>query len=228
MTDARNFLLNTDTPLDKIIYIITGSIDVPNLTGDSIPITLVAHNLPFTPLPILQWSNTADFEITNELRDSDYIANSFTTGAGQYYSISADTTDILIQRYNFSGSTKTVYYRVFSFMPSDASEDSGVPFTANIGNNFVLNTDDNYMKLFNDGILTDEVPFDHNLGYIPRVQLWEQTGTNIGRLVGAQDISGDPTGSLGATSGVHITTTQLIWLNPNTYDKIHFRIYYDE
>lgn len=219
-----NFLITSDYPLDKIIYITSGSTSVPNSTLDATPGITITHSLPFTPLPIMQWSNTSDFAITNELRDADYLANYFSTGAGQSYNCTANSSTIGITRYNLSGSTKTLYYRIFCFMPSDADADSEVPATASSGSNFILSTNYNYLKLVKDGILTDGgvESYAHNLGYVPRVQAWEETSGTVSRLIAAQDISGDV-----GTTGLHITDTELIWLNPSTYDKIHYRIYGD-
>lgn len=222
MTNPRNFLLNTDYPLDKVVYITTGSIVVPNGTNSTL--TLVAHSLPFTPLPMLQWSNTADFTITNEFRDSQYNSNSFTTGVGQYYNVTANGTNIYIDRYNFSGSSQTVYYRISCFAPSNASVDSLVPFTSTSGSEFILNTDNNYMKLGFSGILTTVAnTFTHNIGYAPRAFIWGNSGGFLTRLVSAQELGGGA-----GTAGVHITPTQLVWLSPSTYTEIHYRIYYDE
>jgi hypothetical protein len=219
--DPRNFLLNTDYPMDKIIFVTSGSISVPNNTNDNIVLT--AHLLPFIPLCILMWSNTSNFTITNETNDEAFMATTFTSNAGQNYSCDANSTNINIRRYNFSGSTKTVYYRVICFMPSDISSDSIVPFTSSLGANFIVNTDNNYMKLYHEGFLTTiNKTYNHNLGYTPRVRVWSNTGSI---LLPAQEISNDPTGSGGATSGVYITDTQIIWLNPNTFTKLYFRIY---
>jgi len=223
MTDHRKFLLDSDYSMDKIVYMTSGSVSVPNTTSEFPGIT-IAHGLPFKPLAILQWSNTSDFAITNEFRDADYVSTINTTLAGQYYAVHANATNILIDKYNLSGATKTLYYRVFCFQPSDASETSVVPATENQGSNFVLNTDYNYMKLFHAGILTSVSPtFSHNLGYVPRVQIWEQTGTTTSRNISGQEIS-----IAAQSTGVHITDTQIVWLNPTTYDKIHFRCYLDE
>jgi hypothetical protein len=110
---------------------------VANTTNDGSPGIITAHSLPFTPLLILQWSNTSDFTVTNELQDAEYVGNTFTTGAGQSYLISSDATNANITRYNFSGSSQTLYYRMFGFMPSDANADSEVPSTSNLGSPFI-------------------------------------------------------------------------------------------
>lgn len=220
--NTNKTLLNSDSPLDKIIYITSGNISIPNGTSDNI--TLLAHSLPFTLLPMLQWSNTADFSITNELRDSEYTSNSFTTGVGQFYNAETDGTNIYLDRYNLSGSTKTLYYRISGFMPSNASADSIVPYTGSSGDNFIINTDKNYMKLAYSGILTTvNNIFNHNFGYVPRVLIWGMAGGRMTKLIAAQEISGGV-----GTSGVHIDTTKLEWLSPTTYTEIHYRIYYDQ
>jgi hypothetical protein len=229
MTDARNFLLNTDYPLDKIIYITSGSATVANTTNDGVPGITITHNLPFTPLPILLWSNTSDFAICYENSDESYTTNSFVSGAGQFYSVSANSTTIGITRYNLSGSSKTLYYRIFCFQPSNASIESVVPATNSSGSEFILNTDYNYMKLVNAGVLTSASrTYSHGLSFTPRVQLWGSASGTVSRLVGAQLIQSDPTGSAGGTSGVFIDSTKIEWLNPNTFDTIHYRIYGDE
>jgi hypothetical protein len=188
----------------------------------------IAHNLPFTPMPILVWSNTSDFAICYENRDADYVSNSFTTGAGQFYTISADATNVGITRYNLSGASKTLYYRIFCFQPTGV-DDSEVPATNTSGDEFILNTDYNYMKLVKAGTLTSSTKtYSHGLSFTPRVQLWASIGATTYRLLAAQLIESDPTGSGGATSGVFIDSTKIEWLNPNTFDVVHYRIYGDE
>lgn len=227
--DPRNFLLNTDYPMDKIIFVTSGSAVVPNNTMDGSPEITISHNLPFTPLPILIWSNTADFSICFENRDNEFVSNSFVTGAGQFYSIESDSTNIGIRRYNLSGSSKTLYYRVFCFQPSDADIDSEVPATNTGTGSFVLNTDYNYMKLIKSGILTSSTKiYSHNLSFVPRVQIWAKASGFVFRDIQTSLVESDPTGSGLITSGVFIDNTKIEWLNPNTFDEIHYRIYGDE
>jgi hypothetical protein len=224
MTDPRNFLLNTDYPLDKIVYMTSGSISVPNGTSDITPGVTIPHNLPFIPLAIMLWSNTSDFEVCNESMDLAYATSYFPgPAAGQIYDISADATNLSILRLNSSGSAKTVYYRIFCFAPSNADIDSVVTATQSVGSNFIINTDYNYMKLVANGILTPtSTTYTHNLGYVPRVQIWaEFTDGTIERQIEFQDVQG----STAATGGVKVTTTTLEALNYTP--KIHYRIYAD-
>lgn len=224
---VQDFLLTTDFPIEQVLFTIVGSTVVPNntLSGS----VNIPHGLPFTPLPIMVWSNTSDFAIANSWFDTQYALNSFTTGAGQSHTVSANATNITIGTYNFSGSSKTVYYQIYCLAPSDASIDSIVAATANLSENFLLNTDFNYMKLAYPGRLTPSVRvFNHNLGYVPRVKFWQSGSGRYDPLIPSFAIQSDPTGSGLLTSGLHVTATQLIWLNPTGVDYIEYRIYGDQ
>lgn len=219
MTDSRKFILNTDYPLDKIVFMYSGSQTVNNNTYSG-TITIM-HNLGFRPLAKMQWSNTSDFDITNEHGDNQYFTNIFSTQEGQDYSVTSTDTTVSISLYNTSGSNKTLYYRIYCFAPSDISEETVIAGTSSSADKFVISTDYNYMKLAFEGYLTAASPtFTHNLGYVPRVLIWQRTGS----------ITDDYTYSIEAPSyqaGVHVTSTQLVSLNQYV-DRIHYRIYADE
>lgn len=227
MPDPRDFLLNTDYPIDNIVYLASGSVSVPNGTSDAISVG--AHGLSFTPMPMLVWSNTADFSTSNSFIDTQMADNWFTTGAGQTYLVYATSTDVFIQRDNTSGSDKTLYYRVFCFAPSNVSDSATVPSTANSADPFVLNTDYNYLKLAAAGQLTVASPtYNHGLGYAPRVMKWGVlTGVYTTPIIQMFSVDNDPTGSGGASSGVYTSTSELGWMNPSTFDYIEYRLYAD-
>lgn len=227
MADPRNFLLNTDYPMDQIVFLKEGSM----VRGDGIFTINIPHGLPFTPLPEMVWSHTADFAICQTGPDESYFDNQWTTMVGEYYNVLADDTNIIIQGNNNSGSTKTIYYRIWAFAPSTASLDSVVPSTTNSGDNFILNTDYNYMKLAYSGYLSSAgggvKSFSHNLGYVPRVKTWNIASELAYQNNFNQIISIDPDGSVGYSIGTHITSTQLVMMNNSVNDGIEYRIYYD-
>ena len=219
MTDARNFLLDTDYPMDKIIFMASGNQTVNNNTYSG-TIT-IPHGLSFRPLAKMQWSNTPDFAITNEHADDQYFTNIFGSQAGQDYSVDSTDTNLLIQLYNTSGANKTFYYRVYCFAPSNISDDVTASDTISNADKFALSTDYNYMKLFHEGFLTpSDMSYTHNLGYVPRVLVWQETGSITNDTTYSTEVSSSP-------FGVHITSTQLISLDPYT-SKLHYRIYIDE
>src|SRR5690606_1610325 len=125
------------------------------------------------------------------------------------YVISADSTYVNISRYCWGVGAKTLYYRIFCLMPSTANESSIVDFTENAGDDFILNTDYNYMKLVNAGVFEfgGTVKYTHNLGFVPRVRFWMENSGEIGWFITTQIISSDPDGSGGMTSGLRVTST---------------------
>lgn len=223
MTDPRNFLVNSNYPLDKIVYMTSGSMLVPvTFSGD----LTIAHGLGFMPLPLILWSNDVDFTTTYTSGDATYNSgaidgSSFTLG--QSYNVSADSTNLVINQYNNSGSTKTVYYRVYCFPPSTLDEDTEIEHTSSLGNNFILNTDYNYMKLAFTGALSSGTPsFSHNFGYIPTAMIWGVVSGFATPLVSSQIIVPFPAGNF----MVDVTTTAIIWTGAGTtFDTIEYRIY---
>lgn len=223
MTDPRNFLLNTDYPLDMIAFKTEGSFSIANSTIDSLTIP---HGLGFAPMPILIWSNTADFSTAYTGGDPTYYST-FTGFAGQEYNAVSDPTNITINRLNYSGSTQTVYYRIFAFVPSTEPDTTVVPANSNTSDTFILNTDFNYMKLVaTDRVTTTATTYSHNLGYIPSGLMWGvnysggTTISSVTQLVGGQIVNG-----AGGTSYVYLDSTTLTWLSPATFNAIEFRLY---
>lgn len=226
MADPRDFYLTTEYPIDNIVYLAEGSVSTPNGTSDFI--TVGSHGLPFTPLVMLVWSNDADFTVSNYFIDTALATSWFTSFAGQAYIGYANATDVFIQRDNTSGSTKTLYYRIYCFAPSDAPIDSIVPATADDGDPFAFNTQYNYLKLLHAGKLTPGSPaYTHGLGYVPRAFKWGKVGNIYQSPMQMFQYSGDPTGSLGISTGVYIDENEIRWMNPNTFDEIEFRLYVD-
>jgi len=224
--DLSNLLLDTDYPFDKVIFKSQGSFTVAN--GDLGDQFSIPHSLPFTPLPRILWSNSSNFSTAYSVGDVAYYTNiDGTTGLnlGQSYTVTADATNVYINRYNNSGGNKTVYYRIFCFQPTTASDSAlSSPTSAN-DNNFILNSDYNYLKLFKRGQLTTGSPsFTHALGYIPKVWLWSQVGSSVDSLVYSQVVF--PPSSSTIEQGVTIDNNNLTWVSPGTaYDSVHYRIY---
>jgi len=230
MTDPKKFLLNSDYPNDQIVFLREGSQSVPDgTTNDLTPIT-IPHGLPFAPLPLLFWSNDSSFSTVNNNFDATYaqsVGSFVTFPSGQYYDIKADSTNVTITRYNNSGSTQTVYYRVICYIPSTASIDAVVENTSNQSDNLILSTDFNYMKLAFVGNLDGlNQSFDHNLGYIPTVLRWgyiSLSGSYSPNVL-TQYI---PPFSF-AEAGISVSTTQITRNNADNYDAIEYRIYLED
>jgi hypothetical protein len=179
MTDPRNFLLNGDYPIDKVIYLKEGSFlkQSDGIGGiESAVFHEFNHELSFAPLISGTWSFDSDF---NHSRDfflpGSYIINS------QWLSCESTNEKIIFDFRDWVANSPSVpvYYRIYGFLPSDASIETALTATSSVSTNkFIFNTDFNYSKLFQAGHFT--VPSDgrathrHGLGFIPQVELWEE------------------------------------------------------
>lgn len=222
--DPRNFLLNTDYEMDKIIYYNSGSITVSSIVETK----TFAHNLGFTPLVFGVCSQNSDFSESHTFpyllqTQSDYLS----------FEVKADSSNIVVTYYDYNNSS-TMYYRIYAFEPSD-SQHTVVP-TASNAKKFILNTDYNYCKLFKKGIISNTVgthTVSHNLGYIPQVLVWgEKSGYTapIENSKPQDPVFNEP--AYISVNNSNITIRDNDGQNPSvigqTWDKVHYRIYYDE
>lgn len=221
LSNARNFLQNSDYPLDKIVYINSGSIVYPD-GGISTP--AVPHGLLFTPLCILKWSLTPDFSIS-------YNAQSNLGGDTLICDLSVQTngTNLVFFPYNNTGSTQTIYWQVYGYMPSNVNVDA--PFTAAISGGFVYNSDYNYTKLLTKGIADVSAisqSYLHSLGYRPQIETWlERTdGTIVYVNTNYADAADNQYKPIVTTSQVQFIKG--VDFGPFPYVKFHYRIYLDD
>lgn len=214
---VTDFLLNSDYPLDKVILINPTS----GTSGDSIDIT-VPHGLPFTPLPWFQWSFTPDFSVAYEDNTGNFPSGNLNYFFNLQLSIEANATNIII-RGNGVLLSSTVYLRIFAFQPSTSNVE--LPGTESLADNFVINSDYNYMKLFDTGVTGSiagaaTTTVTHGLGYKPQILAWSED--SLGTIY--------PMSLSWALVNVNVevTSTQMIIRNDSfTTQKIHYRIYLD-
>lgn len=211
-SNAKNFSLNTDYPIDDLVFINRGSRVIPGSTFSDF--VTFEHKLPFSPLPLIVWSLTADFATTYV--NSDNSGNVFV-------SVSANATNVTISSSNFNAGAVTVYYKILAFPPSGASLDADVIATASEGEVFTLNTDRNYMKLVKSGVLsTSDRIHNHDVGEIPTVFVWLNSTHEPNVL--AQWVVVDPAGN----AGIKLTTTTIEFVGASVNDTaVEYRIYAD-
>lgn len=177
-----DFLVNTDYPNDKYVCYLTGSVTATGLGGFSFD--RPAHGLTYIPLIYVQWSETPDFSIPRELLQNS--GDLYATSEPWVIQSLANTEYVEFYFNNWGASTKTLYFRAWGFMPSNVSIES--PHTSSISglSDFVLNSDMNYLKIYNSGIvdvtsITVVVP--HNLGYSPVVMIWRDQFTGANQII---------------------------------------------
>lgn len=228
VSKAKNFLLTTDFPLDKVILLDAGMATVPfPVAGYLIPIL---YDLMFTPLVSGNWSLTSDFSVAYEFGSGTFPSSN--AGASNFnisMDIYADGTGVFIDPTNVSGAPVDIYYHVFGLEPSDSETD--VPFTSNQGDRFVLNTDYNYTKLYmDDTIISPPTPstqtITHNLGYRPQVMPWITNSLGERRPVDVTLIAGGAPLDYGVVVTNSTVNFELDGLS--TVDRIDNRLYLDE
>lgn len=229
-----NLLLDTDYPLDKVVYLESGSFSAPALTQGTIEI--VPHNLPFTPLCSGNWSLSSGFTVQYEYSTGVFPS----TAPGQFWdticNVFADDTNIYISCDNYNGSSKTIYYRVFGFQPPDDTSD--VDPISSEGDQYLLSTDYNNAKLFlSDTVSLPAAPsaptnvaVEHNLGYIPQAMGWCTYTTPVN---GDTVLAIHPFGtSNGASQGIlmSVNSTYINFSVPQfaTAQTGYYRLYLDE
>lgn len=200
--DPRDFLLNTDYEMDKIVYFTSGEIS----PGETISIP---NNLSFTPLVFGVCAFNEDF---SDPKISPY-QESIDSGTIllQFY---ARNGEIVVRYQNDRSSSEKMYYRIYAFEPTGSS--SNAPYTSSKAKKVILNTDYNYCKLYKKGVTDSDLAITHNFGYIPFVLAWrEGGGTCMPQWFSDNDLG-----------YVEVTNTTVYLKSGN--DKLHYRIYYDE
>lgn len=216
--DPRDFLFNTDYPLDKVILFregeFTNTVDIP-------------HGLDFIPLPFGVWSTDKDFTSVNTLGSVDTFPSPFYVPTVLSVDCVADASKIWLTSYGNTNNVK-LYYRVYGFEP--AGSRSHVPATSSAAKQFVLNTDYNYCKLFKEGEFTQpNEEFKHGLGYVPQVMVWISA---LGQVLPLMNFSEPFSGATSLRSGLTVTDQVIranAYMGPEGIPfKYYWRIYYDE
>lgn len=177
MADIRNFIMNSDYPTPFLVWKKEESLTVPVGEYFNAASKSVAHNLPFTPMLVGQWSLNSSFSPAYDLSNDMPIF----TGTRPDYQIivGADSSNIRISATHVMEYPVTFYFRFFSFLPP--TYDGTWTNVLDDNTNFKLNSDFNYPKVVASGSVT--VPdqsrrsYYHNLGYIPQVRAWAHITT---------------------------------------------------
>lgn len=202
--------------MDKIAGYYTGSIVSP-AGGEGTTVT-IPHTFGTYPLTTVKWSTTADFSVSYDETDIVNIGGLF------IFSYST-TTNIIFSGYNNNATPVTIYYRIYCFLPSD--EDIDVTSTQSGLDDFVINTDYNYPKVFLQGnTTTNPATITHSLGYYPQVDVW-YVDTTVNRCY---HFTGSNIPADSVYANVTISTTYLKMFQPwhPTTIKWYYRIYVDE
>ena len=235
--DPRNFILNTDYEMDKIIYFTEQKV-TPGQYGDF----TIPHNLGIAPLITGVWSMTSDFAVPHHFAlpmtyyssvDDEY---KYLVDAVSCY---ADSNKILLELWSGSitipPTTFPYYVRLIGFEPSNSTAD--LPSTSGNATQFILNTDYNYLKLHSAGVIpfptsgSETITITHNLGYCPQALFWRELTVD-----GASEIRPLTEYATSTTyapkDGIEAYNDRFVINKPQeqygTDWKLHYRIYYDK
>ena len=205
--DPRDFLLNTDYEMDKIILFKSGTINAGQYD------VRIQHGLSFAPLIFGVFAYTDDFSGPRPM-PYQYITPELTIDVGLY----SDPTNLYLSYHNSSGTPATIYYRIYAFEPSDSR--SSITPTSGFAKDFILNTDYNYCKLKEKGVVdaSTSTTIQHNLGYLPQVLVWNELNGYTNQVCNSMPY-------LGGAPNVKVTEQAVIITD---IPRAHYRIYYDE
>lgn len=223
MASPRDYIVNSDYPMDFIVWGGTGNSTSSNYNQT---VTTISHGLPFKPLVFGQFSldNGATWM---PMGLYDYFVNKIDIW------IESDATNVYVNFTYLASGSKTIQFRIWAFAPADA--DASVVIPASSSNDYRLNTDFNYSKLVKAGKWTittgaRQTIFSHGLGYTPEVMVWFETSNGRIRDAAAQ-FSGNTTywpiqyTQIDNTAlYARFTSTAIGSLN---YTAVHYRIYGD-
>ena len=222
MADPRHFLLNTDYPLDKVVYLKEAFITFGvNET--------FAHNLLFTPLVKVVWSLTSNFSETYEVGNGPLSASPSTPFTPFLAYARANATDIELA-FGSPGAVVGAYVRVYGFMPSNVNVAAN--HTASSADTFALNTDYNYSKMYladitaSSSVAGSTEVVTHGLGYYPQCEVWFEKGGYIWYVPSTSINDGVP-----GSESFRMTTSDItMYRNPFLAgsELFHYRIYLDE
>lgn len=167
--NPRNFVYSSDYPMPALVWEYSGSIT--NIGSYSLKSVNITHNLPFIPLLIGMWSENSNFNPAYDI--ANYIGPANLNGNLQLNQCGADSTKVVVEGSNMTGSTKSLYFKLLAFAPPDyAGEVPNIYDTTN----FMFNTDYNYPLIVKSGTAAlsagGSTTVQHGLGYVPQAKVW--------------------------------------------------------
>lgn len=229
---AKQMLMDSRYPFDKVVYLKSGSFSMP---GSSTIIQSYPHGLPFTPLCSGNWSTASDFSIQYEYSSGIYPSSNPGLVFDTIFNVFADSNNVYITGDN-NGSAMTIYFRVYAFEPSNSN--ALLDPIASQGDRFVIDSRLNYPKLYLNGYIDlpaggaseSYVYIDHDIGTVPQAMGWVTYDTwNGSTMVSAihpvATSNGDSEGILMIAGNARVAFGIPPFVLPH---RAYYRIYLDE
>lgn len=241
MPNIDHFRLDSDYPMDKIVYFKEGTF-TPNNGSVSF-----SHGLSFTPLVFGIISPNSNFS-------ESYAFNSPVAESGVTVTdfmprgiiLLSNNTSICIYIASAiqSALSGTWYYRIYGF--SNESSNITASETTTNAKKLILNSDYEYFKLYDTGSIeysgSSQEIVHHNLGYRPYVMTWgrcpsfsQYLSNSITIMPYVFDDNFDESDFKDGTISIYVNSTDLVfnnlsdigWLG-SACDKVWYRIYANE
>lgn len=210
-----NFLLNTDYPADKVVWLKEGTI---NANAGSNDITL-SHSFGVN-LFVRGVFSRDNFSTTYEFGTYKYLPNSLVTDFSSY--IASNTNEVLANIYLDSGAT--VKYRLWGVVNEAETQNLDINGTASeTTNRFIVNTEYNLPRLYAEGYASPNTDFNHLLGFVPYVDVWGYDQYMAKWTLLPIGIFGSAFG-VGSPVKVDIAKVSFTDQNP-TYTNFYYRVY---
>lgn len=184
-----SFLVNSHYRIPWIVYKTTYSFPVS--TGDYLT-RRIAHNLPFIPLLIGQWSDNANFNPSYDI-SIDIPGGAIGGQPRTVCQVSADTSNITFTVIN-NGEDRTFYFKIMAFAPPDYT---GQVTPVDYPSKFRFNSHYRYQSIYMAGRAAGNSTVTHGLGYLPQVRFWAIS--NDGRIQAAPGVITTSTAGLDAS-----------------------------
>lgn len=216
MSDPRNFLITSEFPTDKIVWIKEGTVTTNQWGEFSVTIP---HGLAGTPFCTGIWS---DNNWANQYNASTRYQTQ--SSYSKFSDISSNASSVVFSGYITATTATTIRYRLWGFF--NEQDTLGVvadPTNYASSNIFIKNSNQGYSKLYMEGY-ADATSTDktvrHDLGFVPFVDIWYQSAGSWYQLSRA-DMSQ-------STTTIQVTDTTLKFVASTTKLKYYYRIYADE
>lgn len=180
----NRFIFNSDYPTDKIIWLYEGQATSPSTVWADKEVTINLEELLGSSETIYVkgvWS--IDDWQSSHMLGASYAA--VTTSPDKYidaslgwYGYNSETQEgprlyVLLQTTGSAGRNKTVKFRLWGVQRDDVA--MAIDYKKNsttTKSKLIFNTDNNYPRLYKDGIASGGDVIEHNLGHVPYMDYW--------------------------------------------------------
>lgn len=240
MSNLKNFLFNSDYPMDKIAFTKKDSFTIPSSQA-------FRPHLVYTNTHIkTQLYAEGDYTVNgqNIVRPMGNGGHDGITVHGFAFMYNGECwVGIAVYATQSSAVGKVINYRLWAYYGDKDAKNADISATANTNQSRLsLNTDNNYPRFILDGEIANGQKYTHSLGFIPYVKTWQKytnveidapdgSGTTITINSYEQNSAayfGDASSDVFRAIMTQVSDTEVITYStddPNDSQYVYFRLY---